>query len=687
MQQRDIYLDKILELEESGDFVLAVALFDEAMKRMPAEEAFFLYERGKFQFRNANYQEALTDFIYAYQISNDPEIYELVLEAYLYPNQENLILQYQENLKLLENYPHYKNEYPQEELHFYPIFQSDEMVACVDTQSRTFAIDHRKEIKFYPEHDTCYMMFNELWSEDIIKCEEKSRLTEPFMDMNIPMYLVYDRLYWILSLQLYDFSGLIDTGRIVFLIGQKVFCEYLLDTQVIMPNRIQMEQESEYLELLKKIAYHKDLEYRENKQKIAEYYAGREAEIDEHIRSGKPRILFLTSRFTTILQYHTRDCMEYAKRLGCETRLMIEKDGIFRTTNYDTQKVLLEFKPDIVFCIDHYRAEYQDIPAELVWVTWIQDALPQSTLDQEIVDKTGKRDVVFSMFISDLCGKQWKMNYKDVLEMPVPVNTRLYHNWELSSEERNAYACDICIIANGTDYWDEIEDYLRGASVEVAESCKAVIEVYMELMKKEKFYYGAEENYQLIQYIANELQIPFRESFLRKLSDEISMRIYYRRYKSLVAEWLIDAGFTNLKLYGNEWANNEKFVPYAMGVIENGEKLSKALNSAKISIGLHPHVSLPSKLLESISSGTLYIAHHIPQEHDLANAREYFEEDKELLYYYSKQDLVEKVDYYLQHEAERQKIIEAGQRRIREDLTYEQMIKKMIEETAKKLES
>ena len=61
----------------------------------------------------------------------------MVLEAYLYPNQENLILQYQENLKLLENYPHYKNEYPQEEeLHFYPIFQNDQMEMCIRDRYR-----------------------------------------------------------------------------------------------------------------------------------------------------------------------------------------------------------------------------------------------------------------------------------------------------------------------------------------------------------------------------------------------------------------------------------------------------------------------------------------------------------------------------------------------------------------------
>lgn len=685
MQQRDVYLDKILELEESGDIVLAMALFGEAIKRMPGEEAFFLYERGKFQFRNDNYQEALIDFIYSYQISNEPEVYELILEAYLFPNQENLETQYQENLKLLEPYPYYKNEYPQEELHFYPIFQSDEMVACVDTESRTFAMEYRKKIEQYPERDTCYMMFNGLWLEDILKCEEESRISEPFMDMNIPMYLVYDKLYWILFLQLYDYEQLIDKKRIVFLVGESAFREYLSDTQVIMPNRTRPEDAPNYWQILQKVAYQKEIDYQQNSEIVEHYYSGNKKMIDEHIKSGKPRILFLTSRFTTILQYHTRDCMMSVRRLGCEAELLIEKNGLLRTTNYYMQEQIAEFKPDIIFCIDHYRKGQLLIPTEIVWITWIQDALPQSTLNKEVVDSVGARDIVFSMFISDLSGKQWGMNYKDVIKMPIPVNTRLYHNWELSSEELDAYACDICIIGNSSDYQLEIESYLKNIPQEAAEYCSMLIDVYIELMEQEKFYYGSQSNYELLEYIARQMNIPFAKEFIKELSEYIFMRVFYRRYKSLVAEWLIDAGFTNLKLYGNEWANNEKFAPYAMGVIENGEKLSKALHASKISIGLHPHVSLPSKLLESISSGTLYIAHHVPLEYDLANAREYFEEDKELLYYYNKQDLLDKIDYYLTHENERQEVIAAGQRRIQEELTYEQMVKMMIEETGKRL--
>lgn len=681
------YINKMLEFEEKGYLDEALELSNKMLDTFVEDKLEILFERGKLQFRNANYQEALTDFIYAYQISNDPEIYELVLEAYLYPNQENLILQYKENLKLLENYPHYKNEYPQEEeLHFYPIFQNDEMVACVDTQSRTFAIDYKQEIENYPEHGNCYMMFNKLWSEDILKCEEMSRILKPFMDMNRPMYLVYDKLYWLLFLQLQDVTAFIESKRIVFLVGEKAFREYLSDTQVIMPNRVQDEKYANYIQALSEVAVIKYQYYNQGLEKIHQYYSGNKEMIDEHIKSGKPKILFMTSRFTAVLQYHMRDCMEAAKTLGCETELVIEPDGIRRVTDFYTVERLAEFKPDIIFCIDHFRYEKKfAIPQEIVWITWIQDKLSQSTGNPKIQGMLKKRDIVISPFVSDLPGKHWNMNYKDVLKAPLSANQDIYKKRELLQEEKELYSCDICYVANASNYRKRVEEYKQGIPLEMQEDFQLVMDVYFQLMKEEIFYYGYERNKEVLSLILDQLKINWPEQFVSQLAEDMVLSIGYSRYKSLIVEWLLEAGYTNIKLYGKEWGEDEKFRPYAMGVIENGEKLSKALNASKVVLAMHPVFSLAARTIEAVSSGAFCLVNDIP-EADMANAREYFEEGKELIYFYGKQDLLEKLGYYLEHKEERERVVEAGLKKVSEVLTYERMMERVIRETSELLE-
>ena len=47
-----------------------------------------------------------------------------------------------------------------------------------------------------------------------------------------------------------------------------------------------------------------------------------------------------------------------------------------------------------------------------------------------------------------------------------------------------------------------------------------------------------------------------------------------------------------------------------------------------------------------------------------------FEVNREIVTYHSNEELLEKINYYLNHEEERRKIAEAGQRRTLKDHTY-----------------
>lgn len=51
-----------------------------------------------------------------------------------------------------------------------------------------------------------------------------------------------------------------------------------------------------------------------------------------------------------------------------------------------------------------------------------------------------KRDIVISPFVSDLPGKHWNMNYKDVLKAPLSANQDIYKERELLQEEKELYS-------------------------------------------------------------------------------------------------------------------------------------------------------------------------------------------------------------------------------------------------------
>ncbi len=681
------YIDKALKMEQKGYPEEAIQLLDKILTTFQESREIILLEKAKLEFRNGYDKKALLDFIIVYELLQNSDIYDLILEAYYIPNKDTLFQMYQNNIQFLREYPHYKNEYENEELEFIPIWQDNESLIYVNMKERRFDILKRRKLDDVLQEDIVAMLINELWKEDILKCEKSFRIEEAFMDMNNPLYLAFDRTYWELFIQLYDIEQFFTFKRIVFLVGKNSAYDYLSEDTILLPSKIVLNIGSEgYIELLEQIKLSNNKKCKEYKEEIEKYYKENAINIIERVKKRKIRIVFSTCRFTTALQYHTRDCMMAAENLGYETKYLIEQDGIHRMTLRYKLRILAEFKPDVWFQLDHFRPEWEWFPKEIIYLTWVQDKLPQTTGNKERVASLLNRDIILSMFISDLSGKQWDMEYKDALKMPISANKMIYKNWKLSEQEKEYYSCDICLLGHVTNYKEEIEDFMTNIPKEFRQDIQDIIKVYIDLMEQEEFFYGYEQTYKIIYYIANSLHIYFNESSLFNLSKYLYDTIYYIRYKLLIAEWLIDNGYTNLKIYGKGWDKMEKFQAYAMGTIENGEKLSKALGAAKISVGFHPHVSLPAKVIEAISSGTLCITHNIPQEFDLANAREYFKEDKEIVYYYGKEDLLKKVEYYLEHEEERKNIIKAGQKRIEEELTYEKILSKVLQEAAELVE-
>ncbi|MCR5675537.1 MAG: glycosyltransferase [Lachnospiraceae bacterium] len=83
---------------------------------------------------------------------------------------------------------------------------------------------------------------------------------------------------------------------------------------------------------------------------------------------------------------------------------------------------------------------------------------------------------------------------------------------------------------------------------------------------------------------------------------------------------------------------------------------------------------IPLRVLDVLGCGGFLITN--AQEEIL----EHFDEDRELAVYRSIEELPDKVDWYLRHDTERQKIAAAGCARVKRDFTFEGQLKKMFAE-------
>jgi spore maturation protein CgeB len=125
-----------------------------------------------------------------------------------------------------------------------------------------------------------------------------------------------------------------------------------------------------------------------------------------------------------------------------------------------------------------------------------------------------------------------------------------------------------------------------------------------------------------------------------------------------------------LRVFGYQaeaWQASPTLAACYAGVALDRNEARRIYSGARISVNItRPHgpSSLNMRVYESMACGALLVTD------DRGDARRLFVDGREIVVYRDAGDLVEKVRYYLAHDAERQAIAEAGRRRVVESHTY-----------------
>lgn len=681
------YLDKMLDFEECGFLEEALALSGELLEAFPEKRTEVLLEKAKLEFRNQMDKKALLDFVAVYEITKDNTLYELILEAYYAQNEKALKENYYNNLKYLEEYPHFRGA-KAGGIELLPIWQDDELVVCADSSNKCFTsyVRYRKEIVC--GKDKAVMTVNELWIEDLWKIEESFRLSSVFLDMDLPVYAVFDDKYWHLFICLYDIKDLLNKNRIVFLVPERSMYEYFRGDMIAFPD---VAYYNGFHDVFQPIL-EQEIEIRKRKERedgryIQRYYEENMDGIIANIKSGKPRILFYTSCFTTVLKYHTRDCMQATSRLGCEIQLLMEPDGIHRVYKRDIIQYIKRFKPDIIFDIDHFRFEYSVVPKEIVWVTWIQDPLPH-IMNKETPLKLMDRDFIMNHFIT--WEKFMEVGYpKDrLIDAAIPADSHIYRPLILNKDELKKYTCDICFVCHASDADAHIAKLLANVPEGFQEEVYVIYKGYQDYVYETGNIFYSEEEFE--EYVKGILCFHYNITLIQVVIDYLVSDMFnnfnQRVYRQVLVDWVLDAGFTNVKLWGNGWAIEEKYKKYAMGPAENGEMLSKIYQASKIVVGNNILTTSAARAWETMLSGGFYISNYIPEDKDAVDIRKIIEVGKNVAMFYNREDLIGKLHYYLTHEEERKIMIGRGRNAALKTMTFDILMKRVLGEIEKRLE-
>lgn len=420
----------------------------------------------------------------------------------------------------------------------------------------------------------------------------------------------------------------------------------------------------------------------QKQQDYYSWYSAHQSTVLANIQKGKPKVMFITSRFTTALQYHTRDCAEACRRIGCEVRVLIEKSDIHTMLLAAYIDMIDQFRPDIIFVIDYFR-EKDIMPPEIVHVCWAQDPIPH------IVSCETSKSLIDNDYV--LCHvpnleelEQKGHHRKKLLAAPIPADHILYQPYSLTAEELDKYQADICLVAHAGCFEAALKRFRTTFSAieePILMQFEQIFRTYYQLLYQEKVKLTPRE--EMYDWLRKSMEDRGIKATLKGSFELVAEHFYLYlsavAFRSVLVEWLIDGGYTNLKLYGRDWADDPKFLPYAMGVAANGQPLAKIYQAAKITLGSNPHTTGAARVYECYLSGGFYIANYIDPKRDSVDLRNLFQEGEEIPFFYDRQDLYQKIDAYLEQNEKRKEMAQAVRQKMLEEMTYEVLMKRMIQ--------
>ena len=305
--------------------------------------------------------------------------------------------------------------------------------------------------------------------------------------------------------------------------------------------------------------------------------------------ADKPRVLLLTTRFSTVLQYATRGAAEGFREIGWDAQVLIEPSPAHRMSEAAVSQALASFRPDLVFQIDHLRHEHGDmVPPQIPLACWIQDHLPHLTR-KEAGQTVGENDFVLT-FASPLFTGTYDYPEEQCIDMPMMLTTP-----RKSDALAPMDAPDLVYVSNVSQEPHALRSHTLGL---VAPDHRSITDQSItricEAYSRGDSLSSRQDVRAIVDQACRDLSRPLLDAdAARAVVEGLWNPLNIAHFRQQALGWVADAADElglSLGLYGQGWDSHPRFGRYARGVIEHGEPLARLTRSAKINLNLEPYI-------------------------------------------------------------------------------------------------
>jgi hypothetical protein len=346
-------------------------------------------------------------------------------------------------------------------------------------------------------------------------------------------------------------------------------------------------------------------------RQIEALYAGTDVKaLARRLRGEKLRIFGITSYFTTFLKHSMGDWLDAMAALGHDTRLVMEQADHEIANPICFADAILDFKPDLILMIDHYRGEITGLPKQIPCVMWVQDNLP-NIFSARAGAAQGPRDY---------CLGFGRLNLRDSFGYPeqrflpaqVGVNEARFTPQPLSTIDRQTHACDVSFVSHAsipatvllTEQLNRADPAGRKLLIDIFEQMRGVYDAGTAITQPLHIR-------QMIENALMRQRGQIDETVKRQLLDFFNQKINNALFRHQALTWAADLD-VNLHVYGRGWEQHPRFGKFARGIACNQTQLCTIFQTSRINLQITPFGSVHQRLFEGLAAGGFFLLRYVP---------------------------------------------------------------------------
>jgi hypothetical protein len=324
------------------------------------------------------------------------------------------------------------------------------------------------------------------------------------------------------------------------------------------------------------------------------------------LAGGRPlKVLGITSRFTTVLQYSMDELGAAVRAAGHEFILCKEADD--HTAEDSSRRLIAEHKPDLLVLISRMRYENPVLPKNVPFLCWDQDNLPcmrgpeaRKSLDALTYVAGGGAFEGYKHF-------NWPRR-NCIIAFQAAAAHR-YSNQPVSEALLRKHRCTFSYLSNASATPQTLIGELRARHAANPRRQAIFDQASAEIVRRSTtgFVWDALPLVKMFDEMARGAAVdaPVRQEMLLDLR-----RISDRAFRHVALGWVVDycrQKNLTLRLYGSGWEANPLFGPYACGFLAPGEETRAVYQASDINLQLIEMGFQHSRSFDGLAAGGFFL--------------------------------------------------------------------------------